>query len=374
LHIVHYNLTTTTKEGGVETFVWDLAGEQARAGHRVTIVSGRGPVQRSLPGVEVKAAGYVDRDVFAFGPFRRAWALRKLAERLSMLPRGLFLVGRPDLVHIHKPYDLPLAPLLRLRGVPVFYHGHGEGFFPGDRALARSAAALLSCSTYNAETLRARYGQEATIVYNGVDTGHFRPADPEPSLRAALAGDARYVLLMPGRFMPWKGHADVLDAVSQARDLPLRLVLVGEGETRQALEARATALGIRERVLFTGTVPHRDMPRYFAAADMVLGASVASETFGMVLAEAMACERAVLASTWRGYDDVVIQGATGERFDAGDPASLAAALRRLMAEPATRNAYGAAGRRRVDDLFRWPRVADRVQGVYDRVLGSRSRV
>jgi glycosyltransferase involved in cell wall biosynthesis len=374
LHIVHYNLTTTTKEGGVETFVWDLAGEQARAGHRVTIVSGRGPVQRSLPGVEVKTAGYLDRDVFAFGPFRRAWALRKLAERLSMLPRGLFLVGRPDLVHIHKPYDLPLAPLLRLRGVPVFYHGHGEGFFPGDRALARSAAALLSCSTYNAETLRARYGQEATIVYNGVDTGHFRPADPEPSLRAALAGDARYVLLMPGRFMPWKGHADVLDAVSQARDLPLRLVLVGEGETRQALEARATALGIRERVLFTGTVPHRDMPRYFAAADMVLGASVASETFGMVLAEAMACERAVLASTWRGYDDVVIQGATGERFDAGDPASLAAALRRLMAEPATRNAYGAAGRRRVDDLFRWPRVADRVQGVYDRVLGSRSRV
>jgi len=374
LHIVHYNLTTTTKEGGVETFVWDLAGEQARAGHRVTIVSGRGTVQRNLPGVEVRTAGYVDRDVFAIGPFRRAWALRKLAERLSMLPRGLFLVGRPDLVHIHKPYDLPLALLLRPRGVPVFYHGHGEGFFPGDRTLARSAAALLSCSTYNAETLRARYGQEATIVYNGVDTGHFRPSDPEPSLRAALTGDARYVLLMPGRFMPWKGHADVIEAVSQVRDLPLRLVLVGQGETRQALEARATALGVGDRVHFTGTVPHREMPRYFAAADVVIGASVASETFGMVLAEAMACERAVLASTWRGYDDVVVQGATGERFAAGDPESLAAALRRLLAEPETRRVYGAAGRRRVDDLFRWPRVAARVQGVYDRVLGSRSRV
>ena len=374
MHIVHYNLTTTTKEGGVETFVWDLAGEQARAGHRVTIVSGRGTVQRNLPGVEVRTAGYVDRDVFAIGPFRRAWALRKLAERLSMLPRGLFLVGRPDLVHIHKPYDLPLALLLRPRGVPVFYHGHGEGFFPGDRTLARSAAALLSCSTYNAETLRARYGQEATIVYNGVDTGHFRPSDPEPSLRAALTGDARYVLLMPGRFMPWKGHADVIEAVSQVRDLPLRLVLVGQGETRQALEARATALGVGDRVHFTGTVPHREMPRYFAAADVVIGASVASETFGMVLAEAMACERAVLASTWRGYDDVVVQGATGERFAAGDPESLAAALRRLLAEPETRRVYGAAGRRRVDDLFRWPRVAARVQGVYDRVLGSRSRV
>jgi hypothetical protein len=68
LHIVHYNLTTTTKEGGVETFVWELAGEQARQGHRVTIVSGAGPLRRDIPGVEVRTAAYVDRERFAFGP------------------------------------------------------------------------------------------------------------------------------------------------------------------------------------------------------------------------------------------------------------------------------------------------------------------
>lgn len=368
MHIVHYNLTTTTKEGGVETFVWDLARQQARAGHRVTIVSGRGPIARDVPGVEVRTAGYVDRERFAFGPLRRAWALRKLAERLTMLPRGFWLVGRPDLVHIHKPYDLPLAPLLRLRGIPLFYHGHGEGFFPGDRALARQAAALLSCSTYNAETLRGHYGLEATIVFNGVDTDHFKPTPRDADLRRALAGDARHVVLMPGRFMPWKGHAYVIDAFAMLRDLSARLVLVGDGETRERLEDQAAALGIGDAVLFTGTVSHRDMPRYFAAADVVLGASLASETFGMVLAEAMACEVAVLASSWRGYDDVVIHGETGERFAAGDPRALAASLRRQLAGDGGRGVYAAQGRRRVDDLFRWERVAARVQVVYDRVL------
>ena len=370
MHIVHYNLTTTTKEGGVETFVWDLARQQARGGHRVTIVSGRGPISRDVPGVEVRTAGYIDRDRFAFGPLRRAWALRKLAERLTMLPRGLWLVGRPDLVHIHKPYDLPLAPLLKLRGVPVFYHGHGEGFFPGDRALARQAAALLSCSTFNAETLRDHYGLDATIVFNGVDTAHFQPTPLNVDLRRALAGDARNVVLMPGRFMPWKGHAYVIDAFAALRDLSARLVVVGDGETRERLEDQASALGLGDAVLFTGTVPHRDMPRYFAAADLVVGASLASETFGMVLAEAMACERPVLASSWRGYDDVVIQGETGERFAAGDPRALAASVRRLLADDGARAAYAAAGRKRVGELFHWERVAARVQGVYDRVLGG----
>jgi glycosyltransferase involved in cell wall biosynthesis len=115
------------------------------------------------------------------------------------------------------------------------------------------------------------------------------------------------------------------------------------------------------------------MPRYFAAADLVVGASLASETFGMVLAEAMACERPVLASSWRGYDDVVIRGETGERFAAGDPGALATSVRRLLGDDSARADYATAGRRRVNELFRWERVAARVQGVYDRVLGGAGR-
>lgn len=371
MHVVHYNLTTTTKEGGVETFVWDLAAEQARAGHRVTIVSGRGCVLRDVPGVEVRMTRYVDRSRFAIGPLRRAYALRKLAERLTMLPRGLALVADADLVHIHKPYDLPLAPLLARRGIPLVYHGHGEGFFPGDRRLARHAAALLSCSTHNAATLREHYGLDATIVFNGVDTERFQPAPADPGLRARLLGSARAVVVMPGRIMPWKGHHHVLEAVARLGDPGVRLVIAGDGEPRAALERRAADLGIADRVVFTGAVPHAEMPRTLAAADLVVGASFASETFGMVLAEAMACERPVLASTWAGYDDVVVPGVTGERFAAAEPEALACALRGLLADGERRARQAAAGRRRVLDLFTWSRVAGRVQLAYDAVLSAR---
>lgn len=367
MHIVHYNLTTTTKEGGVETFVWDLAGEQARRGERVTIVGGAGPVRRSMPGVAVRTAPFIDRERFAFGPLRRAYAWRKLAERLSLLPAALPLLDGTDLVHIHKPYDLVLAPLLRRRGIPLVYHGHGEDFFRGDRRLMRFVPALLSCSAYNAATLRQRYGRDATVVYNGVDIEHFAPQRRDDGLRRELAGDARWLLVHPGRLMPWKGQGHSIAALAELGDPAVRLVIVGAGETRAALERQARELGLADQVVFTGSLAHREMPRYLACADVVLGASYASETFGMALAEAQGCGRPVLASSWRGYDDVVEDGVTGERFAAGDPAALAGRLRAMLADYPRQERLAAAARERVGALFSWPSIAERVERVYRQI-------
>lgn len=365
MHIVHYNLTTTTKEGGVETFVWDLAREQARIGQRVTIVSGAGPVRRDAPGVEVKTAPYIDRDRFALGPLRRAWAIRKLLERLSMLPRAFGLLADADLVHIHKPYDLPLAPFLRRRRVPLVYHGHGEGFFPGDRRLCRSASALLSCSTYNAATLRRHYGRDATVVFNGVDVERFSPQPPDRDLRARLLGGGDTLVLLPGRFMPWKGQQHAIEALRRLAMPRVRLVLVGDGDTRGGLETQAREAGVSGQVVFAGTVPHVDMPRYYAVADLVLGTSFASETFGMALAEAMACGRPVLASTWPGFDDVVTDGETGVRYAAAEPEALARALGDVLADAEKRARVAEAGRARVHARFTWAQVAARVQAAYE---------
>ena len=372
MRVVHYNLTTTTKEGGVETFVWDLAREQARRGHEVCIVSGEGPVRREAPGVTVVTAPYVPRERFAIGPLRRAWAIRKLLERLSMLPQGLRLLEGAELVHIHKPYDLPLGPFLARRRVPLVYHGHGEGFFPGDAWLCRYADALLSCSTYNATSLRKRYAREPTIVFNGVDVDTFRPAGRDLELRGRLAAGAQWLVLLPSRFMPWKGQACAVRALAELPDLSVRLALLGDGETRDALRSLAAELGVQDRVLFLGTVAHSEMPRFLGSADLVLGTSEASETFGMALAEAMACERPVLASSWVGFDDVVRDGETGGRFPAAQPLALAAELRRMLADPALLARYGAAGRQHVLGHFTWAQVEERVQAVYDQVLDRRS--
>lgn len=367
MHIIHYNLTTTTKEGGVETFVWELAKEQARQGAQVTIVGGVGLLRRNVPNVAVRTVPFIDRRRFATGPLRRAYAWRKLIERLSMLPAALPLLHNADLVHIHKPYDLPLALLLFQHHIPVIYHGHGEDFFCGDRWLMQFVPALLACSSYNAATLQQHYNRASTIVYNGVDTKHFQPLTPDPELRAQLQTSSRFIVALPGRLMPWKGHQNALAALQLLRDMAIKLVIIGDGEMRSVLEQTVWAAGLSEQVVFTGTIPHRELPRYYAVADIVLGTSYASETFGMALAEAQACQRPVLASSWQGYDDVVQAGITGDRFMANKAEELAIQLRHLLNDPERCLKLAIAGRTRVEELFTWSQVATRIKHIYDQV-------
>jgi hypothetical protein len=109
MKIALYNLTTTTRWGGVETFVWELAGQLAERGHRVEIFGGRGPGERRrVPGVKVRLYPYVDRDRWRKVPLlSRQYGLTKLLERLSLTPFALpaLLRGKFDVVHIQKPYD-----------------------------------------------------------------------------------------------------------------------------------------------------------------------------------------------------------------------------------------------------------------------------
>lgn len=366
MHIIHYNLTTTSKVGGVESFVWELAQQQVRLGHRVTIVGGQGPIQRPNQGLRVLKFPFIDRARLAWGPLRRAYAWRKLAERLSLLPRAWPILKTADLVHIHKPYDLVVAPLLKRHAIPTVYHGHGEDFFRGDVQLMQSAAALLSCSSYNAQTLQQHYGRTANVVYNGVDIEHFRPLAVDSALRQAIAGDAQWLIVHPGRMMPWKGQRDAISALSLL-DHTYHLAFLGDGETRQALADYAQQLGLTERVHFLGTIAHSELPRYLACADLVLGTSYTSETFGMALAEAQACGRPVIASSWRGYDDVVQAGSTGERFIAQDPADLARIISQVCHDSAYREQLASAGRQRVQQLFPWSSVAERVEVVYQNI-------
>ncbi|KPL90709.1 glycosyltransferase family 4 protein [Herpetosiphon geysericola] len=366
MHIIHYNLTTTSKVGGVESFVWELAQQQVRLGHRVTIVGGNGSIKRPMHGLRVMTFPFIARERLAWGPLRRAYAWRKLAERLSLLPRAWPILKTADLVHIHKPYDLVVAPLLKRHGIPTVYHGHGEDFFRGDVQLMNSAAALLSCSSYNAQTLQQHYGRTATVVYNGVDLEHFRPLEPELRLRHAIAGDAKWLLVQPGRMMPWKGQRDAITALSLL-DEQYHLAFLGDGETRQELADYAQSLGIADRIHLLGTIAHSELPRYLACADLVLGTSYTSETFGMALAEAQACGKAVVASSWRGYDDVVQAGSTGERFKAQDPADLARVIAQLCADDGYREQLAQAGRQRVQQLFPWSAIAERVEAVYQNI-------
>jgi D-inositol-3-phosphate glycosyltransferase len=395
MKIALYNLTTTTIYGGVESFVWDLARELAHRDHAVTIIGGNGPRREDAPGVRVLTFPFVSRRLFQrVPPLRRAYAEAKLLERLSLAVAALPELARGgyDIIHLQKPYDMGPALLARRLGsANVILGCHGEDFYRGDRALARQVDGAVSCSRYNAETIAARYGFTPDVVFNGIDTTLFRPQPRDEGLRRALLGPSAFslqpsafslqpsafsvqrsafVLLWVGRMQPWKGLDTAIRALPAIPGAVL--AIAGDGEERARLEQLTAELGLGERVRFLGPLPRADLPRLYAAADLLLATSFASETFGIGPVEAQACGLPVVASRFGGFPEVVAEGRTGLLVPPRDPQALAAACRELLDDPARRLAMSAAAPGWAAQ-FAWPAVADRVEAAYQRVRTTKTR-
>ncbi|PDW03079.1 glycosyltransferase family 4 protein [Candidatus Viridilinea mediisalina] len=373
MNVALYNLTTTTRFGGVESFVWDLARELAGRGHAVTVLGGVGPRREAGPGVRVLTFPFVSRRLFqAVPPLRRAYAEAKLAERLTMAVAALpaLVAGRYDIIHLQKPYDMGPAILARrLSGAKVLLGCHGEDFYRGDRLLARQMDGAVSCSHFNAATVARRYGFTPTVIFNGIDTQLFRPQPRDARLRPALgiAADAP-LLLFVGRLQPWKGLETAIRALAL---LPgVHLAVAGDGEDRARLTKLVSQLAVTSRLHWLGAVERRELPRIYSSADLLVATSHASETFGIGLVEAQACGLPVVASRFGGFPEVVDEGRTGLLYPPRDAAALAQAAGNLLEDRALRGSMAEAAPAWAAQ-FTWPAVAERVERVYRRVGGNR---
>jgi glycosyltransferase involved in cell wall biosynthesis len=367
MHIALYNLTTTTKYGGVESFVWDLARELVQRAHRVTVIGGVGARREAAPGVQVLTFPFISRDVWQALPLlRRAYAEAKLLERLTLAIPALptLINGGFDIIHVQKPYDMGPALLARrLGGARVILGCHGEDFYRGDTLLAAHLDASVSCSQFNATTVAHRYGFMPQVVFNGIDTTLFRPMAPDPHWRITY-GDAP-LLLFVGRLQPWKGVETAIRTLDQ---LPAaRLLIAGSGADQSRLEQIARELGVSERVIFLGMIERSALPQLYSSVDLLLATSHASETFGIGPVEAQACGLPVIATRFGGFPEVIAEGQTGLLVPPRNPAALANAVLELLTDPARRAAMAAAGPAWAAQ-FAWPAVVDRIEAVYREVL------
>jgi glycosyltransferase involved in cell wall biosynthesis len=365
MRIALYNLTSTTKVGGVESFVWDLARELVQRGHAVTVIGGIGTRREQIAGVRVLMFPYISRRFWqALPPLRRAYAEAKLIERLTMAVAALPALARGgyDILHLQKPYDMAPALLARrLGGARVVLGCHGEDFYPGDSLLARHIDGAVSCSRFNARTVAARYPLEPRVIYNGIDLALFQPTTPDPQLRRF----GEHLLLYVGRLQPWKG---VETAVRALPHIPgAALLIAGEGEDRARLEHLAQAEGVGQRVHFLGTLPRETLPRLYSSVDVLLATSYASETFGISLVEAQACGLPVVATTFGGFPEVVDEGRTGLLVPARDVQALAGAVNMLLNDAERRAAMAAAAPAWAAQ-WGWPAVVDRVEAAYRAAL------
>ena len=199
---------------------------------------------------------------------------------------------------------------------------------------------------WHARGLRAR-GRNA-LVYNGVDTARFDPspfADAARALRRSLGwSDEDRVVGLCAVLRPEKAHDLLLRAVAELdrRGQGWKVLLIGDGPLRGAIEAQARALGLQERVRITGLLS--DVRPAIVACDVMTLVSV-SETFSMAVLEAMALSRPVVLSAVGGAAEQVSDGVEGRLFPAGDVQALTTALQGLWPrEVAAR--MGAAARAR----------------------------
>ncbi|HEY3228480.1 MAG TPA: glycosyltransferase family 4 protein, partial [Roseiflexaceae bacterium] len=217
LKIALYNLTTTTKHGGVESFVWEIARRLVDRGHAVTLFGGRGNVLRPYRDLTVLRYPYIAREVWGrVPPLRKSLNLLKLLERLSMAASALpdLIAGDFDIVQVSKPYDFPIGARAQRSGARLLYNSQGTDFFPGDILFRRSIDGAFACSRYNATMVEARFRIPIAVSYNGFDETLFRPLPLSSPLRKRLAPDGAPLLLYVGRLVTFKGLDHLLDAMA----------------------------------------------------------------------------------------------------------------------------------------------------------------
>jgi glycosyltransferase involved in cell wall biosynthesis len=302
-----------------------------------------------------------------------SWRRRDEIGKLS----GFIARVRPDIVNAHLFRSTAVAaPLARWHGARVVetYHGR-EGWRRGviggkflvDRLLSRLVDRVIAVSEAARAFLIAGKGYDArkiVVVPNGRDLSVFRPGVGGHSVRKELGVDRATPLVgVVGRLEDQKGHVYLLDAwPSVLAEFPdARLLLVGEGSHRDALEERARRLGIASSVMFAGF--RRDVPQLLDALDVVVLPSL-YEGMPLTAIEASAMAKPVVATAVDGTPEVIREGRTGRLVPPREPAALSLVLRMLLRDPARAQAMGAAGRDFVLHRFDLSRQVEATSRVY----------
>ncbi|HZI64758.1 MAG TPA: glycosyltransferase family 4 protein, partial [Thermoanaerobaculia bacterium] len=285
---------------------------------------------------------------------------------------------RIDLVHAHwiLPNGYIAARAARRAGARYAVTLHGSDVFMAERSrlfgrlarrALRDAAYVTSCSAELRDRLLrvggAEHAAKVHLVANGTDPLPVRVGGGGWRERLGIAPGAPLVVAA-GRLVDKKGFDVLLEAAPDLRRRwpAVRIVIGGGGDLLAPLRDRARVLEVADTVSFTGGLPHAEMLELIAAADLFVMPSVRDrrgnvDGLPVVVLEAMAASKPVVASDVSGLPLAVQHGATGLLVPERDPRALAEAMAGLLADPARARRLGEAGRRRVEEELNWSEIA-----------------
>ena len=340
----------------------ELARGLAARGHSIVVATPPGPhgARLAAPGVEHVTL-----------PMRRAWDPRA-AWRLRRLVRARGI----DVIHAHKGRARTLAILAGLVGRrPRLVLNRGVSFVPGrlnrlGYTTGRVDAIVAVCRSIKDDLVRVGVpADKIDVIYSGTDVRRFHPAVDGAPMRRELGFASHHFVILQVGVRSWRGWSDVLEAMrTVAAAAPdARLLFLGAAPPAVArLSDRARELGIGDRVL--AIAPREDVPGVMAACDVVVDASWAGLGITGSIREALACERAVVATRLAGMPELVIDSETGLLVPPREPAALARAILRLHADPTWRRELARAGRKRVEADFSLEAKIEATERLYRRLV------
>ena len=360
--------------GGVNTHIVHLADQFVNMGHQVRILAPCSDKKACLDTQWVIPFGRVvsfphNGSIVAIT--LSWWAINKVR---STLAKEEF-----DIIHLHEPI-CPLLPWMVLylsKSVNIgSFHAYYESSFwywVGRRTVLGPIFGRLQGKVAVSEAAKEcanRYlPADYHLIPNGIDVERFSN-DVSP---IADFCDDKLNILFVGRLEERKGIAHLLQAYEQVkRECPgSRLIVVGPRSTsstngRHDFEQEVASRGVKD-VVFAGYVSEADLPRYYHAADVFCAPAIGKESFGIILLEAMAAGKPIIASEITGYSQLVTSGEEGLLVPPKDKEALAQALISLLGDQSLRHQMGARGKRKAGK-YSWKNVAQQTLDYYAQLL------
>jgi glycosyltransferase involved in cell wall biosynthesis len=297
------------------------------------------------------------------------------------------LRDRIDILHTHsyKPnlYGRLAGALIRERGLKIIAHYHNQyddkwerdGSLIYDRLLDRFSDRLIACSESVRQHLVQRVGllwERIDVLLNGVDLSRYRPREDAQKVKTEMGFPSnRPIVAVVGRISEQKGQDDFIRAAKtilrQVPDVLFLVVGAADEEARlEQLQRLARELGIEKEIIFTGYIP--DMERIYPLIDVLVVPS-RWEGFGLVLVEAMAAGRAIVATRVGAIPEVIVPGETARLVPPGSPAAIASEVVSLLQHPERAREMGKKGMARAD-FFSWKRAGRELDRLYGDLFGG----
>ena len=351
--------------GGVQQHIRDLAEALTGLGHEVSVIS---PADDDTPLPDyVVSAGRAVPVPYNGSVARLAFGFLSASRVRRWVKEGAF-----DVLHVHEP----AAPSLSLLACwvadgPIVATVHTamprsrvmHASYPVLRTALEKVNGWIAVSEAARTTMVERTGGDAVLIPNGVTVRRYEKASPLPG----WPGEGGALGFLGRMDEPRKGLDVLLRAFETlgGQRPGLRLLIAGPGDREDVIEKVPASL--RERVILLGQVSEDDKARVYHSVDVFCAPNTGGESFGIVLAEAMAAGAPIAASDLDAFRQVLRGGRAGELFETGDPDALAAAAGRLLDDRQRRALLSAAASEAVR-AYDWPVVARDVVQVYEAVV------